>query len=150
MRKSKCILDARVGYDGDDLSKDNHNSFDPKINTFGCLDLPSISPRAYERSNFQVAKILFLIANSEPAWKTDIWKCFPFLKILSGTLSNWNLNDCKKGKFNIFTKKIKGRGDFAIFILIFDCLPDRIFKKGNHFQLSVFHGDSESAIRNRV
>ena len=59
MRKSKCIIDARVGFDGDDLSEDNHNSFDPQINIFGC--------RTYGRSNFQVAQILLLIANSESA-----------------------------------------------------------------------------------
>ena len=67
MRKSKCIINARVGYDGDDLSEDNHYSFDPKIKIFGCRALPVISSRAYGRSNFQFAQILFLNANSESA-----------------------------------------------------------------------------------
>ena len=51
MRKSKSIINARVGYDGDDKSEDNHNSFDPKINIFGCRALTSITSRAYGRSN---------------------------------------------------------------------------------------------------
>ena len=67
MRKSKCIINARVGNDGDDLSEDNHSSFNPKIKIFGCRALPSISSRAYGRSNFQIAQKLFLIANSESA-----------------------------------------------------------------------------------
>ena len=67
MSRSKYIIKTRVGYDGNDLSEDNHNSFDPKINIFGCRASPFISSRAYGRSNFQVAQILFLIANSESA-----------------------------------------------------------------------------------
>ena len=67
IRKSKFIINARRGYDGVYLSEDNHNSFDPKINIFGCRALLSISSMAYGRSNFQVSQILFLIANSESA-----------------------------------------------------------------------------------
>ena len=32
----------------------------------------------------------------------------------------------------------------------FDNVPERIFKKGKHFQMSVFHAGSEFAIRNSI
>ena len=41
--------------------------YDPKINIFGCRAKPPITSKAYGRSNFQIAQILFLIASSEPA-----------------------------------------------------------------------------------
>ena len=88
-----------------------------------------------------------MTADSKSAWKTVCWKCFSFFKIPSGSVSKSTLKILKKGKFNNFTKKLKGKVYFAIFDSTFDQLLIGISKKGKHFQLSVFSADSKSADR---
>ena len=88
-----------------------------------------------------------MTADLKSAWKTVCWKCFSFFKIPSGSLSKSTLKIFKEGKFNDFTKKLKGKVCFAIFDSTFDHLLIGISKKGKHFQLTVFSADSKSAVR---
>ena len=88
-----------------------------------------------------------MTADLKSAWKTVCWKCFSFFKIPSGSLSKSTLKIFKEGKFNDFTKKLKGKVCFAIFDSSFDHLLIGISKKGKHFQLTVYSADSKSAVR---
>ena len=89
-----------------------------------------------------------MTAYLKSAWKTDNWKCFSFFKIPSGSLSKSMLKIFKEGKFNDFTKKLKGKVCFVIFDSSFDHRLIGISqKKGKYFQLTVFSADSKSAVR---
>ena len=113
----------------------------------GCRALPWTFHGSIENQKFQIAQIKLLTADLKSAWKTVSWKCFSFFKIPSGSLSKSTLKILKKGKFNDFTKKLKGKICFAIFDSTFDHLLIGISKKGKHFQLTVFSADSKSAVR---
>ena len=113
----------------------------------GCRAWPWTSHGSIENQKFQIAQIKILTADLKSAWKTVCWKCFSFFKIPSGSLSKSTLKIFKEGKFNDFTKKLKGKVCFAIFDSTFDHLLIGISKKGKHFQLSVFSADSKSAVR---
>ena len=111
-----------------------------------CRTLPWTFHGSIENQKFQIAQIKLLKADLESAWKTVCWKCFSFFKIPSGSVSKSTLKILKKGKFNNFTKKLKGKVYFAIIDSTFDQLLIGISKKGKHFQLSVFSADSKSAV----
>lgn len=59
-------------------------------------DIPRILSKAYERSQFQVIRILIFTSDLESSQKTDRWKCFPLLKVCTGPLSKLDFHFSKK------------------------------------------------------
>ena len=100
-----------------------------------------------ENIKFQSVQISILTADLKSTEKTDKRKCFSFFKIPSGTLSKLIVNIRKKGKFNYFIYKLKGKGIFANFNAKFEHLLAGIFEKGKHFLLSVFSVDFKSVVK---
>ena len=53
----------------------------------------------YRRAKFQRRNFTNVIADLNSSQKSMNWKCFPFLDIIMGTLSNLRFKTENKGKF---------------------------------------------------